>query len=386
MNKTDEATNLLILCMSVYPSQEAMGLLVHHLANTLADSVGVIVCGKRPTDAKIWDGEPKYQIETLAPSVISIQRGSRYHVWSGWYQNKKKLNDLCQRHNITHVLACFPDEYHVSLARRTANENRIPYFLWFHNTYLENRSGLFQAIARWLQPKLLRDARGVFTISEGLTEYYQAHYPQYAFKTVLHGFPKQEPTSYVPIKANPVRFAMTGSLNASCFDAASRLARVVSRNRNYELHVFGKRNAARLMEGGIDATNCKIHGFLNEPEFKQRLAECDIMLLPHGLEGDRSDVEYNTIFPTRTIPLLTSGRPILAHTPRGVFFTDFLQENNCALVVDEKSEAKIAAAIDQLIENSALSQQIVINAARLSARYDVREVAQKFLADIETLS
>ena len=44
--------------------------------------------------------------------------------------------------------------------------------------------------------------------------------------------------------------------------------------------------------------------------------------------------EFRTIFPTKTIEYLISGRPILAHSPADAFLTKFLVENDCALVVD----------------------------------------------------
>ena len=81
-----------------------------------------------------------------------------------------------------------------------------------------------------------------------------------------------------------------------------------------------------------DGVTCEA---LPRDEIPRRLAEADILLLPHGLTGPEEwSVEYRTIFPTKTIEYLISGRPILAHAPRGCFLTRFLAENDCALVVD----------------------------------------------------
>ena len=59
------------------------------------------------------------------------------------------------------------------------------------------------------------------------------------------------------------------------------------------------------------------------PELLRRLSEADILFLLHGFTGSFSPEEYQTIFPTKTIEYLISGRPILAHTSPGCFLTRF---------------------------------------------------------------
>ena len=57
------------------------------------------------------------------------------------------------------------------------------------------------------------------------------------------------------------------------------------------------------------------------------LRQYDVVVLTHGFNGAYGDVEYRTIFPTRAIPMLLSGRPMLVHSPPGAYLTEFFREN-----------------------------------------------------------
>ena len=63
-------------------------------------------------------------------------------------------------------------------------------------------------------------------------------------------------------------------------------------------------------------------------EVPARLREADVVLLPHSFEyAEAARDEFRTIFPTKTIEYLISGRPMLAHAPADAFLTQFLQAN-----------------------------------------------------------
>ena len=62
-----------------------------------------------------------------------------------------------------------------------------------------------------------------------------------------------------------------------------------------------------------------------------RLALADVLLLPHGFSDPNfAAEEVLTIFPTKAIDYLASGRPMLAHSPPDSYLTRFLLENDCA--------------------------------------------------------
>jgi len=168
----------------------------------------------------------------------------------------------------------------------------------------------------------------------------------------------------------------SGSLNQSCLDASLRLFKLIMANPNYELHVFTK-DINLLDHYNIKGENVTQYGFVPWNEFLSKLPEFDIMLLPHGFEGGQTEAEYRTIFPTRTIPLLYSNRPILAHSPPHAFLTNFLKKHDCAEVVDTKDPQAIQAAIDRLIQNNERSSQLTKNALNTSAFFDIKRTGKK---------
>ena len=108
-----------------------------------------------------------------------------------------------------------------------------------------------------------------------------------------------------------------------------------------------------------------------------RLGQADIVLLPHGLTGGLAPEEYQTIFPTKTIECLLSGKPILSHSPPGSFLTRFLKEHDCALVVETPDTEEIYRAIDRLREDEKLRARLVRNALKAVRMFEAPAVARE---------
>jgi hypothetical protein len=105
-----------------------------------------------------------------------------------------------------------------------------------------------------------------------------------------------------------------------------------------------------------------LHEQPSDEVLQAKLRENDLLLLPHGLTGGLSPIEYRTIFPTKTIPYLISGRPILAHSPKNSFLTEWLRRHDCAELVENPDEAALHAAIERLSKDANRREQLVKNA------------------------
>lgn len=372
---------LLIVSWSVFPQQVAMSVLVHNMACHLGDHC--VVVGEKPSDTKEW-GSVNYPLYHIDPYVIPIQRGRQYSKWLSFRRSLKQLKSIIAKHNCCAILAAFPDEYYTNLARKASLHFDIPFYPWFHNTYLENRSGGLLRLARYLQPKFFKDANLVLSISDGLTSYYRREYENTNFSTLLHAFniPHVDHQHYSLKGKEKITFAYTGSFNESCRDAAVRLAKAILSQPNYELHIFGKKNAQQFEKYGINIDQTVVYGFLPDEEFNAKLRACDIMLVPHGFTGARSEVEYNTIFPTRTIPLLYTDRPLLVHSPAEAEYTKWCISNNISYVVTSRSQDDIISQVDEIINDEKLTNQRIEAALRISKKYDVLQVINSLLAKI----
>ncbi|MEM9544434.1 MAG: hypothetical protein AAGA77_00605 [Bacteroidota bacterium] len=367
---------ILIVSWSVYPSQVASSVLIHNIAKELENNV--VVVGEKTKEEDDWDvvNYPLYHID---PFPFKFKKGRNIFKWMTFYKSLKTIDEIVKKHNCSTVLCPFPDEYYMNLAMHLAVENNFNFYPWFHNTYLENRTGIRRWLAKRLQSRFFTKAKKVFSISQGLTEYYRSTYPTLHVETLQHGFkiPEIEYQDFNIDLNRPVKFAYSGTLSESCLDAAVRLAEVLTKNPTFELHVFGKRNVRMFCDHGIPKDKMVVYGFLEEEEFNKALNACDIMLLPHGFTGGRSEVEYQTIFPTRTIPMLYSNRPILLHSPKNVFLTEYLEQKNAAFSITTKDNVEIEAMILKFLKDKGKQRQIVQNAIKLAGDYKIEEIVEK---------
>lgn len=370
---------LLIISWGVYPDQNGSGVIVHNLAKALGEK-RVVVVGETPPNLKEWDNlnYPLFHINT---NLLRIQKGIKYHKWMSFFNSFFKINKILKDHKCTKIIAVFPDEYFLWLSYFLAKLHKKELYPWFHNTYVENRIGMFKVLGKIIQPFILKYSTKVFCMSDGLTQYYKDHYKRINFFTLRHAFvlsPSENKIKEAPIN-RPFTFAYTGSLNESCRDASIRICRVISKKEHCKLIVFGKRNAEELIMAGISSDALQVYGFLHQDEYDRTLQSCDFMILAHGFRGSLSEVEYQTIFPTRTVPLLYSGKPIIAHVHPSSFLSTWLTDHSCAFVISTDKDEEISIEIDNFVSNPMNHKDLVFNAQKISNIFESKIIAKNLL-------
>lgn len=305
-------------------------------------------------------------------------RGERYWRWVCVPVLAVRTVVEARRLGASAILVSFPFEQNLLAGLLASFLLRLPLFAYFHNTYLENRSGLAKLAARALQALIFRRALHVFVMSDGMTEHYQREYPEILGRTsaLRHTFDGDiSLTRPRPASSNQgIRIGLSGSINESNLDAASRLARAIDQVPEHELLIYSPLSAENLKTLGVWTSHCKA-SYCGRAELIENLRQVDLVVLPHGLEGGLSEIEYKTIFPTRTIELLLCGRPILAHAPAGSFLARFLEQNECALVVSTPSELALRDAVITLSRDQSLRDRLVDNALRTAEQFRGRVVA-----------
>lgn len=375
-------SKILLVSWGVFPGTAGSCVIVNNIARAFGKNELVIV-GETPSNdsANVWGGElPK--LVHLDGYTLPSRRGVRYTKWISYPQLVKKIKALAIKEGCTAVLAIFPDEFWMFLAYRVSKALDLPFYTWFHNTYLDNRTGLRRQLAKYLQPRFFRHAKVNFVMSEGMKNLLSEKYPGVEFTTLVHGFeiPDVE-YKKVPDVKEKVKFLFSGSVNESCRDACERMFKQILNRPNSELYISSG-NTAFVEQMGLSGDSLHVNAFLPFVEFEKKLGDYDIMLLPHGFDGLRSEAEYKTIFPTRTIPLLYSNRPILAHSPKGSFLTEFLLEHDCAEVVQSKSSHDMESAIIKLLCDKSRVEELVKNAIQTSQYFDLEKVAQQLKEQI----
>lgn len=372
---------ILIISWGVYPQQAAMSVIVHNMAKGLLHD-NVVVIGEKSEDSKDWD-KVEYPLYHISPTLFGFKKGQQKLKWLKFIPILGKVNRIIKKHGCTHILVPFPDEFYLSLAYFASKANGIPLYPWMHNTYLENAFGLRKRFAAYIQNRVFTHASMIFTISQALTDYYTKHYAEFSFDTLLHCFPIPQAKEVEFARPSKIKLALTGSFNASCSEATLRLCKVITANDDFELHAFGNQMNGELRAHGIDMDKVKSYGFLSEEEFNKALNHCDVMLLPHGFDGMWSKIEYETIFPTRTIPLLYSGKPILLHSPAWAGLTLFFEKHQCGFVVSRADELLITQTIYDIFNDSSRYETVVKNALRTATMYDIKNVCDSLNSKLQ---
>jgi len=369
---------ILLISRTIPPEITGSSIIVGNLAKQFtADEM--ILAGERPY------GRPPVVWREDWPRLVYIAAGWP-EAWRGarWWRRLQiplmllRSVRLAKKHRCSAVVAVFPKEELLLIGYLTAWWTGAAFFPYFHNTFVENRTGLARRFAEWLQARVFAKAERVLVISEGMVELYRERYPHLKCSTLVHSFNEPLPAfSPPPEPGSPLRLTICGNINESCRDATVRVCEAIFYTKDAQLTFLTGTPRSYLSQLGLLREGV-CYDTVSRDEVVDRLRASDIVVLPHGLTGDYALEEYRTIFPTKTIEYLLCGRPILAHTPPDGYLTRFLKEHQCALIVDRPSISELLRAIEVLRTDPALRARLVRNALKVAERFDAPRVAAAF--------
>jgi glycosyltransferase involved in cell wall biosynthesis len=374
------SNRILVVSWGMPPSVNGSSAIVENLSHQFAPS-------EMSLAGQAWVGTEKYHRSPHLPRIHYLnreqtwpKRGRRYFRWLRWLtlpRITRRIVRIVQEGRFDVILGVFPDEFFFYAAYRAAKRAGIPFYPFMHNTYRENRTGIAHRFAEWLEPRVFRDSPVVFVANEGMREHYEPLYPDLRFEAIVHTFNEPIPDfASPPTPGTPLSLAFQGNLNESNIDAAKRLAEVVNRRDDYTLTTYSGTPDWFFAKVGVSGPRIK-HTSVPYDQVATALRKHDILLLPHGLTGGLSQVEYDTIFPTRTVPNLLSGRPILAHSPANCTFTRWLRRHDCAEVIDQPDAAALERAIERLRTDAARRDELVRNGLAIVKMFHAPVVAGK---------
>lgn len=369
-------TKILLLSSSVPPALNAVAAVVGHLARQFSrDEMVLVGSSDEDAPAERWDAAWP-AIEYVRDVSRAAPRARRWLRKTSFPALLRTSLRVAREHRCGAVVAVFPYEEHLLAGLLVARKMRATYFPYLHNTYLDQRRGLERWVAARLQPRVFAAASHVFVMSDGMLEVFRQRYPELGSRVspLYHPFSDPPTSKPPPAAGDPPHFVMLGSVNPSNEDAASRLFAVALAIPGGRLTIIGRNEESLTHRLGLPPDRVRLLR-VSRDELLDRVREGDVLLLPHGLRGRWAPIEYQTMFPTKTIEYLFSGRPILAHTPKGCFLTRFLEQHECAVVVDEPDREALAAAAARLLHDHALRHQVVRGAERVAQRFHAPAVA-----------
>jgi len=360
---------------SIYPRPGGSSFVIENLAqNFLPTELVVIGEGTIGKGSKGYKRNNPVSFYYLPTGLSLMGRGARFFdvfraLLFPWALMKSVR--LIKQHSCTHVLGVFPEGYYLWLSLLAARITGIPFSAYFHNTFVENRSGWRKWWGATIQGQVFKYAQHIFLMSEGMSRYYQEAYPVITkFKVLPHTFrhyPELENNNRPP--SSPYQIAFTGNFNESNLEATIRIVNALKGNPQLELKFYTPVQKTLLGLRGVDVGAIRYKGYLPEENYFTELQRNDIMILTHGFEGGLSDIEYRTIFPTRTIQMMLTRKPILAHCPKGSFLHTFIKKYDCALLIDEKNPEAIAVGMERLLTDIEFRNGYIARADKAVAQF-----------------
>jgi glycosyltransferase involved in cell wall biosynthesis len=339
------------------------------------DTDEVVVAAER------WPPNPKEQTHLPTGHRVHFvtrtwtwpKRGQRFVLWLRSALAPRtiyRLAKLARRERCNAVFANFPNEHLLFAAYVVARLFRLKFFPFFHNTYRENRRGMAYVFASWLQRRVFTRADAVFVMSDGMKEELRRLYPGVRFYSLVHPFDREVPRfeTLPAIERTRIRLAYMGSVNEANLDALRRICGMVNSTPDLVLNFYSAAADWHLKKEGLVGERIKREQ-PSDSELMDALRQSDLLVLPHGLTGGLAAIEYRTIFPTRTIPYLYSGRPIVAYSAKDSFLSRWLREHDCAEVVEDPDPAVLRATIYRLCDDPLRREELARNALAAAEKF-----------------
>jgi glycosyltransferase involved in cell wall biosynthesis len=378
MNET-AARRILMTSFVVSPEPSADAFVINGLLSQFDPSEVVVAaerCPANPTDQTHLAAG--HRVHFVTTKWTWPRRGQRFVHWVRWAllpRTVYRLTSIARRERCEIVFANFPDAHLLMASYIVARRLRLALFPFFHNTYRENRRGFARLWATWLQRRVFRRAGVVFVMSEGMQHELAKLYPEVDFRPLVHTFAQDIP-SFAPlpeIEPTRIRLGYMGSVSEANLDALRRICGMVNTTPNFNLTLYSFAAEWHLNKEGLVGERIR----RQQPadgELIDALRQNDLLILPHGLTGGLAPIEYRTIFPTRTIPYLLSGRPIVAYSAKDSFLSRWLRTHDCAEVVEDPDPAVLKAAIERLCDDPRRREQLARNALAAAENFRASRV------------
>jgi glycosyltransferase involved in cell wall biosynthesis len=364
-------SKILLVSASLFPKRSGSAYITEKLARQFTRQE-MAVAGELRVMGRPAERPSQHPATHYIRSGLSLfGRGARFLSALRWRLLGRvagSLVDIARRERCDYVIGTYPDELYCYAALLAAQKLGVPFSAYFHNTYLDNEAIQRRRAAK-LQPLFLAAAEHVFAISAGLADFLRERYSLANAVVLPHMFDNYPPESGdIPSRAQAgkTRLVLFGNFNESNMEATRRLVDAAVAAGTYEVNLYTHVPSLLLQQRGLNMAGVVHRGFIDDSLLVEELRQYDIVVLTHGFTGAYGAIEYRTIFPTRTIPALLSGRPILLHSPPGSFLTEFVQKHNVAVVVAEPSSEKLVAGLERLRSDPELARRLC-QAARVAA-------------------
>lgn len=331
------------------------------------------------------DSDLGYPVYREMRQIRFSNRGNRLLSLIQINRTARAVARLIKKHDCGAVVGIYPDVSFLAVAFRAAQMAGVPFVPYLHDTVAEAMTGNMSAgFGARLQEEIFRSCPDIFVMSEGMSDMYRTKY-DLETRPLVHSYPEEIPTEPAPGVPNGKGF-WSGNIYAINRNAMARVYGAM-RDGGMELIIASRQQPSTLQKMGFDRGRIDNQFFADRGELLSALREQSFLILALD-QPDEAVIhpdELSTIFPTKTIEYLASGRPILLHCPEHYFLARFCLRHDCAEVVSDPSQEALAAAIDRLTNDPKRIDTLVRNGFKAAQPFSRHAVATTFANGLEAV-
>jgi len=257
----------------------------------------------------------------------------------------------------------------------------LSYSLFLFDLYRGNRLTCFtRAVARILEPRLIRNAEMVIVTNEGTGEYLRRRYGDSFRLEIVHNsaFPEDFGSLRMPPSGEPPhKILFTGNVNWAQEGAVLNMIRAMDllRDLPVEFVLYCPQSTASIRNAVIGRPNVRLTS-ASQSEMPRVQCEADLLFLPLAWGTDAPDI-IATASPGKFTDYLASGRPMLVHAPDYSYVARYSMKHGVGIVVDQNDVGALAGTVREFLRDPSRGSRYVENALNVfKAHHDARENAK----------
>lgn len=220
----------------------------------------------------------------------------------------------------------------------------LPFSLFFYDLYVGNKLPLiFKILARFFEPKLIREAKHIFVMCDALKDLYKKRYGHSDITVIYNSTaPVETPSTKLPKEQvitylGSVYWAQIDALK----DVINALPLVIPRTR---LKLFTPHSLQYLNEVGIYENDLVSFHTCTPEEVSDVLNQSSLNFIGLSFDTPYPDL-INTSSPGRLCELLRADVPILVYAPKESFLVNYAKKNDFAFVSTTPGIQELAKTI-----------------------------------------
>src|SRR5262245_26820793 len=288
------------------------------------------------------------------------------------------------------VLAAYPYDTYLVAAFLAAKRLHMPFYAHMHDLWIENtKAGTpLGDFARKWESTILREATRVLCMTEAMQDHYQRKYgirSDFLPHTISQRDLLSAPTGILTSQTAKPTVLFVGTVSPPMNLDALKILTAAAEHLppEYEMIFCTPSSIASLRDMGISTKRLQIK-YLSRSEVQALQSRVNILIAPLSHKDCSAD-EVRTVFSTKLLEYLLSGRPIIVSGPENCYHVRSARNGNWAYVVTEDNPVTLAKAIVEVIENDRLSSRLVQGALKeakaRNAKYFGEKLYQWVMAD-----